>query len=144
MGSFFIYSIYTIYAKSVNHKSDFRICFSSPSLNPNATVPNRHTRARQAALRHLAQLGPFLEGSLSPFPRPGCTQPGWHLTFKQQGRTRTLYVPMDLAAQVKQWTLNYRRLKHLLRQVTRHSRALIRGHVANRQAASRSRALTRP
>jgi hypothetical protein len=113
-------------------------------MNPNATVPNRHFRARQIALRQIAQLGPLLEGSLSRFPRPGCRQPGWHLTFKQQGRTRTLYVPMDLAAQVKQWTLNYRRLKHLIRQVTRHSRALIRGHVANRQAASRSRALTRP
>jgi hypothetical protein len=113
-------------------------------MNPNATVPNRHLRARQAALGQIAQLGPFLEGSLSPFPRPGCAQPGWHLTFKERGRTRTLYVPMELVAPVKQWTLNYRRLKRLIRQVTRHSRALIHRHVANRQAASRSRALTHP
>ena len=112
-------------------------------MNPNATVPNRHLRARQAALGQIAQLGPFLEGSLSPFPRPGCAQPGWHLTFKERGRTRTLYVPMELVAPVKQWTLNYRRLKRLIRQVTRHSRALIHSHVANRRAANRSRALTR-
>ena len=111
-------------------------------MNPIAIVPNRHTRARQAALRQIAQLGPFIEGSLSPFKRPGCTKPGWHLTFKQRGRTRTLYVPMELVATVKQWTLNYRHLKHLTRQVTRHSRALIGGHVANRRAANRSRALT--
>lgn len=111
-------------------------------MNPSAILPNRHTRARQATLRQIAQLGPFLEGSLSPFPRPGCTQSGWHLTFKQRGRTRTLYVPMELVAEVKQWTLNYRHLKRLIRQVTRHSRALIRGHVANRRAASRSQALT--
>lgn len=108
------------------------------------TLTNRHTCARQAALRQVAQLGPFLEGSLSPFKRPGCAQPGWHLTFKAHGRTRTLYVPMEMVAQVKQWTQNYRRLKKLIRQVTRHSRALVRGHVANRRAASRFRASTRP
>lgn len=108
------------------------------------TITNRHTGARQAALRQVAQLGPFLEGSLSPFKRPGCAQPGWHLTFKAHGRTRTLYVPMELVAEVKLWTQNYRRLKKIIRQVTRHSRALVRGHVANQRAASRFRASTRP
>jgi hypothetical protein len=110
-------------------------------MNPSAMIPNRHTRARQSTLRQIAQLGPFIEGSLSPFKRPGCSQPGWHLTFKHQGRTRTLYVPRELVATVKQWTLNYRQLKRLIRQMTRHSRALIHSHVANRRAANRSRAL---
>jgi hypothetical protein len=59
-------------------------------MNPTAPLSHRHTQARAAALRQIAQLGPFLEGSLSPFKRPGCAQPGWRLTFKQQGRTRTL------------------------------------------------------
>src|SRR5512136_3103261 len=103
-------------------------------MNPSAIVSNRHSRARQAALRQMAQLGPFIEGSLSPFKRAGCSQPGWHLTFKQRGRTRTLYVPMELVATVQQWTLNYRHLKRLIRQVTGHSRALIHSHVANRRA----------
>jgi hypothetical protein len=110
-------------------------------MNPPASVSNRHTRARQATLRQIAQLGPFIEGSLSPFKRPGCSEPGWHLTFKRQGRTRTLYVPLELVATVKQWTLNYRHLKVLIRQVTRHSRALIHSHLANRRAANRSKAL---
>jgi len=113
-------------------------------MNPSAILPNRHTHARAATLRQIARVGPFLEGSLSAFKRPGCTQPGWHLTFKQQGRTRTLYVPRELVADVQQWIRNYRHLKRLIRQVTRHSRALIHGHVANRRAASRSRALTNP
>lgn len=112
-------------------------------MNPTAIVPNRHTRARQSTLRHIAQIGPFLEGSLSAFSRPGCSEPGWHLTFKARGRTRTLYVPRELVAEVKQWTRNYRHLKTLIRQVTRHSRALIHRHVANRRAANRSQALTR-
>jgi hypothetical protein len=111
-------------------------------MNLSAIVPNRHSRQRQAALQQIAALGPFIEGSLCPFKRPGCTQPGWHLTFKARGRTRTLYVPMELVATVKQWTRNYRQLKQLIRQVTRHSRALIHSQVANRQAANRSKALT--
>lgn len=113
-------------------------------MNPRAIVPNRHTHRRQAALQQIAALGPFIEGSLSAFKRPGCSHPGWHLTFKARGRTRTLYVPMELVATVKQWTLNYRHLKRLIRQVTRHSRALIHGHLANRRAASRSRASMSP
>jgi hypothetical protein len=108
-----------------------------------ATFSNRHTQARDAALRKIAQVGPFLEGALCQFKRPGCDKPGWHLTFKQQGRTRTVYVPMDLVSDVKSWTRTYKHLKQLIRQVTRHSLGLIHGHVANRRAADRSRAWTR-
>ena len=108
------------------------------------TTKNRHATGRAAALAQIGQTGPFLEGHLSAFKRPGCAQPGWHLTFKQQGKTRTVYVPMDLVDEVKLWTRNYQRLKQLIRQVTRHSLGLIRGHVANRRAANRSRASTKP
>jgi len=101
-------------------------------------APNRHQARRAAALRRLAQTGPFLEGCLCSFKRPGCLTPGWHLTFKQKGRTRTVYVPMDLVAEVQGWTRNYRRLKRLIREVTRQSLGLIRGHVARRRAAQRA------
>ncbi len=105
-------------------------------------LPNRHSQARETALRKLAQVGPFLEGALCQFKRPGCAKPGWHLTFKQKGRTRTVYVPMELVSDVKSWTRTYKQLKKLIRQVTRHSLALIRGHVANQRAANRSRVRT--
>ena len=105
--------------------------------------PNRHATRRDAALAKISRLGPLIEGHLSAFKRPGCAQPGWHLTFKHQGKTRTVYVPMDLVAEVKQWTHNHRRLKQLLREITRHSLALIRQHVAARRAANRSRPSTR-
>jgi hypothetical protein len=108
------------------------------------TSQNRHATLRAAALRRLAQMGPFLEGSLCQFTRPGCVQPGWHLTFKQKKKTRTVYVPMDLVPEVKKWNLNYRSLKKLIREVTRHSLGLIHGHVANRRAASRTKALSSP
>jgi hypothetical protein len=108
------------------------------------TRSNRHTARRQAALRRLAQIGPFLEGSLCSFKRPGCKAPGWHLTFKHKAKTRTVYVPLDLVPEVKQWTRTCQQLKKLIREVSRQSLALIHSHVANRRAASRGRASTRP
>src|SRR5512140_1532405 len=105
---------------------------------------NRHTKARDHALCQIARVGPFLEGALCQFQRPGCARPGWHLTFKQKGRTRTVYVPMELVTDVKSWTRNYRHLKRLIRQVTRHSLGLIHGHVASRRAARRFQASTSP
>ena len=101
-------------------------------------VQNRHSAQRQATLKQIRQIGPFIEGSLCAFKRPGCSTPGWHLTFKKKGRTATVYVPMELAPEIKQWTQNYQHLKKLIRQVTRHSLALIRGHTANRWAANRN------
>jgi len=111
-------------------------------MKSNLIHSNRHAQARDAALRQLAQVGPFLEGALCQFKRPGCQKPGWHLTFKQKGRTRTVYVPMDLVSDVKSWTQTFKHLKKLIRQVTRHSLGLIRRHVAKRRAAKRGRALT--
>lgn len=113
-------------------------------MKTKTATANRHTNARDLALRQIAPSGPFLEGHLGQFKRPGGAAPGWHLTFKQQGRTRTVYVPMSLVAEVKQWTRNYKLLKKRIREVTRHSLALVRGHVANQRAAKRAQAWTRP
>jgi hypothetical protein len=113
-------------------------------MKTTSTTSNRHTTLRAAALAHIAQTEPFLEGCLGPVKRPGCAQPGWHLTFKQKGKTRTVYVPLDLVAEVKTWTQNYQHLKKLIREVSRHSLGLIHGHVANRRAAKRAQALTHP
>jgi Family of unknown function (DUF6788) len=113
-------------------------------MNTQTTLANRHSKARELTLAQIAQTGPFLGGHLGQFKRPGCATPGWHLTFKQQGRTRTVYVPMSLVGEVKAWTANYKRLKKLIREVTRHSLAVVRGHVANQRAAQRSQAWTPP
>ena len=112
--------------------------------NDPSVIPNRHSARRNAALECIAQIGPFLEGSLCSFKRPGCRSPGWHLTFKQKAKTRTVYVPMDLVPEVKKWTRTHKELKKLIRQVSRHSLALIHRHAANQRAANRSKALTKP
>ena len=102
---------------------------------------NRHETVRAAALRQIAAIQPFIEGSLCSFKRSGCADPGWHLTFKQRGRTKTVYVPMDMVKEVKAWTREYRKLRRLIRTVTTHSMGIIRRHVANRLAVRQAQQL---
>lgn len=84
----------------------------------------------------------FIEGTLSKVRRPGRKPPAWQLTFKQAGKTRTVYVPVDLVTEVQQWATQFKRLKVLIRKVTRQNLAIIRKHVATRRAANRARLLT--
>jgi len=105
------------------------------------TIKNRFDQKRAAQLKQLAKIGPFVEGSLVGVQHPTCKHVAWRLTFKVKGKTRTVYVPVDMAQEIKEWTREYRRLKKLIRRVTRNSLALIHGHVAARRAASRVRRL---
>lgn len=99
----------------------------------------RHHRLRDAYRRQIAQLGPFVEGSLCRVKRPGRKTASWQLTFARAGRTRTVYVPAELVAEVQQWVKEHKRLRELVRKVSTQSRALIRRHVVARQAESRAR-----
>jgi len=100
---------------------------------------SRHHRLRESYRRELGQLGVFIEGTLSSVQRPGRKPPAWQLTFKQAGKTRTVYVPRDLAPEVQQWAKEFKRLKQLVRKITGQNLAIIRRHVAVRRAASRAR-----
>lgn len=111
-------------------------------MNAYRKPQNRNEALREAALKEFAGLAPFVEGSLSRVKRRGCKQPGWHLTYKGKGRTHTLYVPITMAKEVEAWTREYRRLKTLIRKVTKQSRALIRRYVADQRAANRRRVWT--
>jgi hypothetical protein len=106
------------------------------------TGPNRFEKRRRARLQELARIGPFVEGSLVGVQHPSCQHVAWRLTFKVKAKTRTVYVPVDMVQEVRQWTHAYRRLKKLIREVTRNSLALIHGHVAARRAARRVRPQT--
>ncbi len=108
-------------------------------MNKQRVSESRHHRLREAYRRQLGQLGVFIEGTLSKVRRPGRKPPAWQLTFKQAGKTRTVYVPRDLAPEVQQWAKEFKRLKELVRKVTGQNLAIIRRHVAVRRAASRAR-----
>jgi hypothetical protein len=86
----------------------------------------------------MGELGVFVEGTLSRVRRPGRKPPAWQLTFKQAGKTRTVYVPVALVPEVQKWAKEFKRLKQLVRKVTTQNLAIIRRHVAVRRAASRA------
>ena len=102
---------------------------------------SRHHRLRDTYRRQIAELGVFVEGTLSKVRRPGRKPPAWQLTFKQAGKTRTVYVPVTLVTEVQQWAREFKRLKQLVRKITRQNLAIIRRHVAGRRAASRAQRL---
>lgn len=103
---------------------------------------NRHRKLQASYLQQIAQIGPFVEGSLCEYKRAGRKSSSWHLTFKVRNKTHTVYVPVDMVEEVRQWTQDYRRLKQLIRKETKQSLALIHRHAVSRRAADRTRAST--
>jgi len=108
-------------------------------MSTNSTDECRHHRLRDAYRKQIGQLGVFIEGTLSGVRRPGRRRLAWQLTFKQDGKTRTVYVPAELVPEVKLWVKEYKRMKALVRKVTGQNLAIIRRHGAVRRAASRAR-----
>ena len=51
---------------------------------------------------------------------------GQHLTFKENGKTRSVYVPKELLPEVRTWLAEHKRLKQLLREIHQLSVALLR------------------
>jgi hypothetical protein len=106
------------------------------------TSESRHHRLREAYRRELGALGLFIEGTLCKVRRPGRKPPAWQLTFKQAGKTRTVYVPAELVPEVQLWAKEFKRLKQLIGKVSTQNLAIIRRHTAVRRAESRARPLS--
>jgi hypothetical protein len=94
---------------------------------------------RSALLCQLAAVGPFVEGTIVRLPHPTCDHVAYRLTFKVRGKTKAVYVPVDLVKEVEQWHRNYQRLKKLVRQVTTTSLAILHHYVPEKRGARRRR-----
>jgi hypothetical protein len=98
------------------------------------------TRRRDALLKQLGAVGPLVNGSVVLIARTcgnssqcrcsrGHKHVSTYLTYAEQGKTRTLYVPVDLEKEVRQWSARHRQLKQLIRQLCELQRTIIRKHV---------------
>lgn len=104
------------------------------------TVIRRMTEAR---VHQLQARGPVLAASLVRIAkhcgRAGChcqhgeKHHGHYLTYKEKGKTRTVYVPVDLLKEVQQWLLEHRRIKQLIQELSVLSLARVRTHVRTRR-----------
>src|SRR2546430_2948909 len=110
------------------------------------TLIRRHLQAR---IKEFQVNSPFVAASLVAFRRkcgrPSCNcQSGaghlaYHLTYKEKGKTRSVYVPLDLVPEVQQWVQEYKRIKPLLRHISQLAMAQIQTHSqAQRHKAGRS------
>jgi len=101
---------------------------------------SRHHRLREAYRRELGELGHpdrghTLEGPATRTQTSGLAvdlQAGWQ-------KPARCMCPGDLAPEVQQWAKEFKRLKRLVRKITRQNLAIIRRHVAVRRAGSRAR-----
>lgn len=108
---------------------------------------SRFDTQREAKLRQLHEVGPLVAASLCHRavrcgnPRCRCARgtkhSSWCLTFKQQGKTRTVHVPRDLVEEVRQWVKEYQRAKQILAQISYQSLRIIRQYVCAQRAAAR-------
>jgi hypothetical protein len=87
-------------------------------------------------LQKLGQDRPLVAGSLNRVERQdasGRTTVYHLLTFKEEGKTRSVYVPKDLVKEVRSWIRNHRRVKELLSEISTLSIDMIRNHVAQKR-----------
>lgn len=95
--------------------------------------------AGQRILARLRAIGPFLEGSLTigtkRCGRPTCrcaTAGPLHetavLTWKEQQKTCTLYIPIAWRAEVAAWVAECQRLKELIHAMSAAQRAFLITH----------------
>jgi hypothetical protein len=104
-------------------------------------IPEHPTEIRRmldARRARLAPDKPVLAATLTQV-RKRCGQPtcrchhgephlAWHLTYKVKGKTRTVYVPVDLLDEVRLWIAEHKRIKILLDEIHQLTVALIRTH----------------
>ena len=62
---------------------------------------------------------------------------GNYITFKQDAKTKTVYVPLDLLKDVQQSITEHKRIKQLLKEISQLNVALIRTHVKHKKRRSK-------
>lgn len=87
-------------------------------------------------MKNLGDLGPVVRGSLVTAQRGNHT--AHQLTVSVKGKTHTVYVPLDMAKEVKEWIDNYRKMQRILKEISKLSMAIIHCRVPESQAVGKS------
>ena len=105
-------------------------------------------RQIEAKIRSLGEAGIFMSGSFIE-KRWRCAKPdcicnrtgkkhtAYAVTSKVKGKTKSIYVPVAQAEEVKQWVLEYKRIQKILKEVNALAELLIRLQAPTALAASR-------
>ena len=105
-------------------------------------------RRTAALLKRLGEVGPFVAATLVCVPHrcgnPRCRcatgekHASWRLTYKgAQQKTVTVYVPVGLLEEVRQWVENYRAFKTLASEISDAQLQRVRLFVAEKRRKTR-------
>lgn len=92
---------------------------------------------RMKLIGQIEKIGPWIAGSLVSTSRicgkkncacrrGGPKHPVLFVTWKEKGKTVSLYVPRKLEKEVKVWSENYKKLKELMRKGSELQKQIIR------------------
>jgi len=87
------------------------------------------TREREARLRKLKDIEPFIAGSMVKIAHTcgnkehckcsrGEKHENYYLTYKVKNKTKTKYIPVAMEEEVREWTYEYKRLKRLMKEIS--------------------------
>lgn len=105
----------------------------------------------QSRIRQLGECSTSISGSFVRTSRKcgqkncQCAQEGGEkhpsciLTSKVRGKTKAVYVPIDLAEEVENWTKERKKIKRLLKEIDDLAEQLIRQHVQTKRAVNKNR-----
>ena len=100
------------------------------------TSTTRLIRKREAWLKKLADAEPIVRGSLVTAQRGNHV--AHQLTVSVKSKTHTVYVPMNMVEEVKEWINNYRRMQRIIKEISKLSMAIIHRRVPENRAAGKS------
>jgi hypothetical protein len=110
---------------------------------------NRFERYREGKLKKLANVKPFVMASLCEVnrrcgnPRCKCAKGEPHrahvLTYKVKGRTKAVHVPKEMVPEVKKWVAEYKQVKEFIKDISRHSLAILHNQKPRGLAAKRKK-----
>ena len=92
---------------------------------------------RRRVVSKINSLDPWIEGTFVSTSRRcgkkncachkgGAKHPVLYLTWKENGKTVSLYVPRRLEPEVTEWVQNYKKLKDLIREISEIQKQIIR------------------
>ncbi|MBU4348847.1 hypothetical protein KJ599_00815 [bacterium] len=102
------------------------------------------TRKRDGLIKKLSEVGPFVDGSLARVKRRcgnknckccllGQKHESYYLMYKLKGVTKGVYIPVDMVDEVKEWNVQYKRLKNIIAEISRANKEIIKRHVEEKR-----------
>ena len=108
----------------------------------------------KAVIKELGKAEMFISGSFMRTERKcgskkcacatgGAKHPCCLLTSKVSGKTKAVYIPVDMAVEVEGWVAEHRRIKAMLKEIDELGKRLIKIHVPSKRSRERNIAATR-